>query len=135
MKRKLRMTAVAALAATGVALGTAAASPAVAAQTSQAKASCWGGYYVNKADDIVGDVTWCPNGDTVSIKDMTADGYTMGVRVSDGSGKYRWCKASGVGKTTRCNFDLRENKTITIRGYLERKGHATIWVNTHTYSN
>ncbi|QKV93541.1 hypothetical protein HUT19_18695 [Streptomyces sp. NA02950] len=85
----------------------------------------------------MGEMTWCADGDRVSVRDTEYDGYAFGVRISDGSGRYRWCKdTSGADDTwKRCNVDLRENTAIEIRGSKERSGHRTIWFNTHTFSH
>lgn len=140
MKRILRMAAMS-LAATGVAFGTAAASPAMAAASpSQANSSCILGTFVKKDGNetiIVARMTWCASGDIVKVNDLAYDGRSMGVRVDDGSGKYRWCKDvnGGDNKAKSCNFDLKENRTIKFRGYQAKKGHSTIWLNTHKFSN
>jgi hypothetical protein len=64
-------------------------------------------------------------------------GRSLGVRVDDGSGEYRWCKdtngAGNSGKT--CHFNLRENREIKFRGYQEKRGHKSIWLQTVTFSN
>ncbi|MFF1924037.1 hypothetical protein ACFVW8_26120 [Streptomyces sp. NPDC058221] len=128
------------LAATGVAFGTAAASPAVAAQNSQAKASCSGGYF-DKNDHpetiIVGQMSFCPYGDKVSVSDMAYDGRSLGLRIDDGSGKYRWCKdTSGADDVWKhCNFNLREGVNVKFRAYQEKKGAKTIWLGTRTLAN
>lgn len=138
MKRTLRMAAIA-LATAGVAFG-AAASPAAAATNSQAKASCSGGYF-SKNDNpetiIVGEMTFCPNGDTVSVSDMAYDGRSLGLRIDDGSGTYRWCKdTSGADDVAKhCNFNLREGVNVKFRAYQEKKGSKSIWLGTHTILN
>ncbi|ANP51799.1 hypothetical protein AVL59_21365 [Streptomyces griseochromogenes] len=80
---------------------------------------------------------WCDNGDKIGVNDMAYDGRALGVRVDDGSGKYRWCKdVSGADdKWKDCSFDLKENRRIKVRGYLEKKGQKSIWLNTHTFYN
>lgn len=139
MKRSLRMAAVA-LSAAGVAFGTIAASPAMAASSGQAKSSCQINNISKKENGqtyIVGSVSWCADGDTVRVNDQAYDGRALGVRVSDGVGKYRYCKdSSGADdKSKFCNFNLTENRTITVKAYQTKKGHATIWLDTRKFDN
>ncbi|MFE2374248.1 hypothetical protein [Streptomyces sp. NPDC059398] len=136
MKRTLRTSAVSLLGAAVAVIGMATA--ALPAQAATAKSSdCTGGYLArgNGEQDLVGHLGFCPYGDIVMVMDITADGYSVGARVDDGSGKYRYCKASGLGKKKTCNFDLRENRTIKIHGYLSKKGHKTIWLQNYTFDN
>ncbi|MEJ8653405.1 hypothetical protein WKI65_36460 [Streptomyces sp. MS1.AVA.3] len=62
--------AVTALAATGMAYGTASATPAAAAST--VKASCWYSYITIGGDDIRGKFIWCTDG-RYWVNDMTYD--------------------------------------------------------------
>ncbi|MEU2680672.1 hypothetical protein ABZ638_27690 [Streptomyces sp. NPDC007107] len=138
MNRTYRMAAIA-LAAAGVAFG-ATTSPAAAAANSQTKASCLGGD-IAKNDHpetiIVGHMTFCPYGDKVSVSDMAYDGRSLGLRIDDGSGTYRWCKdTSGADDVAKhCNFNLREGVNVKFRAYQEKKGSKTIWLDTRTILN
>ncbi|MEU1118712.1 MULTISPECIES: hypothetical protein [unclassified Streptomyces] len=140
MKHTIRMAAVA-LAATGAAFATAAASPAVAAPSVQAaKADCHGTQFTQKENGqtyIVGKVTLCDSKDKVIVNDIDLDGRSLGVRISDGSGKYRYCKDSnGAGDRYKaCYFNLKENRQIKLRGYESNNGHRTAWLQTVTLPN
>ncbi|MFI6090828.1 hypothetical protein [Streptomyces sp. NPDC051218] len=142
MNRKIRLAAVAT---TGVAFGTAAASPAMAASGAQAavqakKADCHGTQFTQKENGqtyIVGKVTLCDSKDKVIVNDIDLDGRSMGVRISDGSGKYRYCKDSNGSSmySKTCYFNLKENRQIKLRGYESKKGHKTIWLQSTTLPN
>ncbi|MEU8958597.1 hypothetical protein AB0C93_30355 [Streptomyces sp. NPDC048518] len=144
MKHTIRMAAVAL--ATGAAFAAAAASPAVAApsalaaQSVQAKAYCHGTQFTQKENGqtyIVGKVTFCDSKDKVIVNDIDLDGRSLGVRISDGSGTYRYCKDSnGAGDRYKtCYFNLKENRQIKLRGYESNNGHRTAWLQTVTFPN
>lgn len=108
--------AVTALAATGLAFGTASATPAAAAST--VKASCWGGYIAtDRGNYIRGQYKWCTDG-RYRVKDMTYDGYAAQVVING-----RRCTASGAGHEKACYINPKGAKWMYK--YLVRGNHST----------
>lgn len=107
--------AVAALAATGMAFGTASATPAAAAQT--AKTDCWGSYIATDHGTYDrGRYAWCTNGKYM-VWDMSYDGYAAQVVING-----KRCTASGVGQKKTCYINPKGAKWMYK--YLVRGDHS-----------
>ncbi|MEV5127131.1 hypothetical protein AB0K49_30725 [Streptomyces decoyicus] len=138
MKRTLRTTVVAGLAATATAFSLATAGPAMANE--------WPMYF-NKGKDFVGAAAFKRNGDHIKVQDMTRDGNQFGVTVRSVKGGptyYCWAPIKWVdGKQHEtiykrtCTFPkLRENAKVRITGQLHKLNTTKRYpVNTHLVSN
>lgn len=122
MKRTLKTSLVAGLAATGVAFGVATAGPAMANEWS---------FYFTKGDNYVGGANWARSGNHIKVQDLHRDGYQFGVKlksVKGGATYYCWAPIKWVEGKQRetitkhtCTFPkLREHANVRITGQLHR---------------
>lgn len=118
MYRKLRMTAVATVAAAGMALGTASAAPATAAPT--VKSGCSRGFYgyfsTGGGNTIHGQYRWCPSG-KYQVMDTSYDGYAVRAVINS-----KVCTSHDIGRWWTCYINPRGAKYVYL--YLSRgRGH------------